>query len=206
MHIKLTGVQNEEPFPLTRALPFEPQLVALCELTYYHRWYNISTKLQNNAVSNGHTTYIPDGYYNVCDLNVDVFLSLDTELHLHTPTGLLQLSVKKRLVLNRGLANLLGFTRVKFAPASKTYIADEPHHLTVYREICMHLSEISTSENLHNGRPSTVLRSVPVENEKCGSGRTETFSVLHYKRLVLGAIPELTLTILDADGKKVLII
>ena len=30
----------------------------------------------------------------------------------------------------------------------------------------MHLAEISTSENLHNGRPSTLLRSVPVENER----------------------------------------
>ena len=47
----------------------------------------------------------------------------------------------------------------------------------------MHLAEISTSENLHNGRPSTLLRSVPVQNERCGGGRTETFSHLQYKRL-----------------------
>ena len=42
----------------------------------------------------------------------------------------------------------------------------------------MHLAEVSSSDNLHNGHPSTLLRSVPVENERCGSGRTETFPVL----------------------------
>ena len=47
-------------------------------------------------------------------------------------------------------------------------MADEPHRLAVHREICVHLAEISTSENLLNGAPSTLLRSVPVKNERWG--------------------------------------
>ena len=65
----------------------------------------------------------------------------------------------------------------------------------------MHLAEVSTSENLHNGHPSRLLRSVPVENERCAGGRTKTFPILQYKRLAFGAHPQLTLTVLDVNGK-----
>ena len=203
MYITLTGIQNGEPVYLARSVG-DPSAcrvleVALCELTYYHQWSNISAALGNNQASDGHM--IPDGYYNVCELNDEVFEPLGTELRLHAPTGLLQLSAKKRLALNSRLAKLLGFTRRTFEPG-KTYLADEPHRLTVDREIYMHLAEVSTSENLHNGRPCTLLRSVPIENERCGSGRTETFPTLQYKMLASVAHPQLTLTVSDANGKK----
>ena len=107
---------------------------------------------------------------------------------------------KKRLVLNRGLADLLGFSREMFEPG-QSHIADEPHRLIIHREICVHLAEVSTSENLHNGRPSTLLKSIPVENERCGGGRTETYPVLQYKRLASGSLSQLTLTILDTGGR-----
>ena len=116
---------------------------------------------ENNQVLNGPTT-IPEGHYNVCELSEDVFQPLGAELNLHAPTGRLQ-STKKRLVLNSGLAKLLGFYGDRFEP-DKTYIAGEPHRLAVYREICLHLAEVSSSDNLHNGHRSTLLRSVPVEN------------------------------------------
>ena len=57
-------------------------------------------------------------------------------------------------------------------------------YFAIHREICVHLAEISTSDTLHNGRPCTLLRSLPVKNEKCGGGRTETFPILQYKRLL----------------------
>ena len=132
-----------------------------------------------------------------------MFQPLAAELScLHAPTGRLQLSVKKkRLVLNSGLAKLLGFSRDTFEPG-EAYMADEPHRLVIHREICVHLAEISTSENLYNGRPSTLLRSVPVENQRCGGGWTETFFILQYKKLALGAHPQLPLMVLDANGAR----
>ena len=66
----------------------------------------------------------------------------------------------------------------------------------------MHLSEMNSSDNLHNGNPSTSLWSVPVENEKCGSGRTETFHVLQYKRLSSGPVLQLTISLRDTKGKR----
>ena len=66
----------------------------------------------------------------------------------------------------------------------------------------MHLAEISTSDNQHKGRLSSLLRSVPIENEKCGGGRTETFPILQYKKLESVDFPQLTLMILDESGKQ----
>ena len=65
----------------------------------------------------------------------------------------------------------------------------------------MHLAEASSSDILHNGHPSTLLRSVPVENEICGSGRTETFPVLQFKRLSSGSVSQLTISFRDTNGK-----
>ena len=75
-------------------------------------------------------------------------------------------------MLNSGLAKLLKLSREIFEPGKK-YNTDKSHRLAIYREICVHLAEVSSSDNLHNGHPSTLLRSVPVENEKCGSCRTD---------------------------------
>ena len=149
----------------------------------------------------GKTTKVPGGYYNVCELKEDVFQPLGAEQNLHIPTGRLQLFTKKRLVLNSGLAKLLGFSRDRFEP-DKTYIAGEPHRLAVYREMYVHLAEVSSSDNLHNGHPSTLLRSVPVENERCGSGRTETFPVLQYKRLSSGPVSQPTISLRDMNGRR----
>ena len=152
MHVTLTDIQNGEPAYLAKSLsvPVGGLEVAVCELTYYHQWRNISVALKNNQVSTytssdhipgvlGNTTMVPDGYYNVCELSEYMFQPLGAELNLHTPTDRLQLSTKKRLVLNSGLAKLLGFSRYRFKPGN-TYIAGEPHRLAVYREICVRLA------------------------------------------------------------------
>ena len=66
----------------------------------------------------------------------------------------------------------------------------------------MHLAEVSSLDNLHNGHPSTLLKSVPVENERCVSGRTETFPVLQYKRLSSGPVLQLTISLRGTNGKR----
>ena len=87
MYITLTGIQNGEPVSLAKILSSRASAeleVALCELTYYHRWYKISSAHKNNEVVNGeHVTPLPDGYYNVCELNEDVFELLGAELCIH---------------------------------------------------------------------------------------------------------------------------
>ena len=193
MYVTLTDIQNGEPVSVP-GTACEGLEVALCELTYYHRWLNISAELENGIFDGRTVLGIPKGYYNVCELDKEAFRPFGDELSLHAPTGRLQISSKKRLVLDRGLADLLGFSREFFEPG-QCHIADKPHRLFIHREICVHLAEVSTSENLHNGRPSTL-------HERCGGGRTETFPVLQYKRLASGPLSQLTLTKLDMGGRK----
>ena len=200
MYVTLTNIQNGEPVsvPGTACGGLE---VALCELTYYHRWLSISAELENGIFDGCTVLGIPKGYYNVCELDKEVFRPLGAELSLHAPTSHLQISSKKRLVLDRGLVDLLGFSR-EFSEPGQSHTADKPHRLFIHREICVHLAEVSMSENLHNSRPSILLKSIPVKNKRCGGGWTETFPVLQYKQLASEPLSQLTLTILDMGGRK----
>ena len=89
------------------------------------------------------------------------------------------------------LAKVLGFSQntieaekilLRNGPtrSSKTYTADEPHGLAVHREVYIHLAELSISENLTNGQPSTLLRSFPVENGNTGCRENNIISSLAY--------------------------
>ena len=111
------------------------------------------------------------------------------------------------------LTKVLGFSQNTFKAekvllrngltrSSGTYTADEPHSLAVHREIYIHLAELSTSENLTNGQPSMLLRSIPVENEKRGAGRTISFQFLQYKRLAAATISQLIISLRDSKGKR----
>ena len=211
MHVTLTDVQNGEPVYLTRSLLGRLE-VALCDLTYYHQWYTIRGK---GRVSNKHTSVlVPDGYYNARKLDEEVFKPLGAKLHIDTHTRLLQLTTKSdNIMMSSELAKVLGFSQNTFEGAKMllrngptrsggTYTADEPHRLAVHREVYIHLAELSTSENLTNGQPSTLLRSIPVENEKRGAGRTISFQVLQYKRFAAGPISQLTISLRDIKGKR----
>ena len=125
-----------------------------------------------------------------------------------------QLTTKSDNIMMSGvLAKVLGFSQNTFEGAkillgngltrsSGTYTADEPRRLAVHREVYIHLAELSTFENLTKGQPSTLLRSIPVENEKRGAGRTILFQVLQYKRLAAGPISQLTISLGDGKGKR----
>ena len=142
------------------------------------------------------TSSIPDGYYNVCELSEEVF---GNRTQFACANVLLTAVCEK----SSGLKQRAGQTPWVLSRQIRTrqnYIADEPHRLAVYREICVHLAEVSSSG--HNGNLSTLLGSVPVENERYGSGRTETFPVLQYKRLAQGANPQLTITVRHVNGGK----
>ena len=157
---------------------------------------------------------VPDGYYNARELDEEVFKPLGAKLHLDTHTGLLQLTTKSgNIMMSSELAKVIGFSKNTFegakmlirnslAKSGETYTADEPHRLAVHREVYIYLAEMSTSENLTNGQPSTLLRSIPVENEKRGARRTLSFQVLQYKRHAAGLISQLTISLRDTKEKR----
>ena len=193
-------------------MPADGSDFALCELTYYHLWHNIRGV---GRVSNEHTTVlVPDGYYNAHKFDKEVFKTLGAKLHLDTHIGLLQLTTKNdNIVISSEFSSVLGFSQNTFEGAKMllrnglttsgaTYTADKPHTLAVHREVYIHLAELSTSQNLTNGQPSTLLRSIPVENEKRGAWRTISFQVLQYKRLAAGPISQLDISLRDSKRKR----
>ena len=131
-----------------------------------------------------------------------------------THTGFPQLTAKNdNIMISSELANVLGFSQNTFEGAKMllrngltrsggAYTADEPHRPAVHREVYIHLAELSTSENLTDGQRSTLLRSIPVENEKRGAGGTISFQVLQNKRLAAGPIPQLTISLKESKGKR----
>ena len=114
MHVTLTD-ENGEPVYITRSLSGGLE-VALCELTYYHQWYNIRGA---GWASNEHTAVlVPDGYYNARELDEEVFKPLGATLHLDTHTSLLQLTTKNdNIVMSSELAKVLGFSQSTFEGA-----------------------------------------------------------------------------------------
>ena len=170
---------------------------SLCELTYYHHWLNISAELLNNKVLDWGTVLdIPDGYYNICELDKEAFRTLGAEHSLRDPTGRLQLSAKKRLGLNGGLAKLLGFSKDIWARREPhcRRATSSGHPLGDLRASCQ-------GQYVGEHAQQSLLKSIPIENERCGGGRTEAFPVLQYKRLASGLPSQLTLTILDTSGR-----
>lgn len=178
--------------------------IALCEITYYVNWHNVSDVLQNNRIDfDRRPITIEDGYYNVCDLNEEVFKPNGAELNLHSPSGFLRInSSRKRIELSDGLMKTLGFTDNIIEPNQVVTGTKHPQ-LAIHKKLNVHLGQLSTYQNIYNGMPSTLLRAVPVENEKCGGGRTEAFSVLQYKRLMNGDFPQLSVFVLDEYGKEI---
>ena len=132
---------------------------------------------------------------------------------IHTVSYNKQRGTTNLIMISSELAKVLGFSKNTFEGAKmllrngltrsgETYTADEPHRLAVHREVYIPLAEFSTSENLTNGQPSTLLRSIPVEIEKRRAGRTISFQVLQYKRLAAGTISQLTISLRDSMGKR----
>ena len=72
-------------------------------------------------------------------------------------------------MLNSGLTKLLGFSRKIFEPG-KEYTVDKPHRLAVYREIGMHLAEVSTSDNCITATHLRCLGVSPSRTKSVGEG------------------------------------
>ena len=190
MYLTLTDIQNGEPVsvPGTACMGLE---VALCELKYYHRWLNISAELEDGIFDGRTVLGIPKGYYNVCELDKEAFRALGAELSLHAPTGRLQFPKKKRLVLNRGLADLLGLSLEFFLarPEPRCRQASSSDHPSGdLRASC---------RGQYVGEPPQRSALLTAEIHP----RRER-KVRGYKRLASGRLSQLTLTVLDTGGRK----
>ena len=210
MYITLTNIQNGQAISLPRCIENQRGLyeIALCELTYYPEWYNISKALGNNKMMiDIDVITIPDGYYTIYELDRTIFKPRGATLKQNGRTGRLEItktSNNKIFAILEGLRQTLGFSQSQSVIKTREARANNPHNLTINREIFVHLDELSTSKNIHNGVPSTMLRCVPIEHVRRGDDDvTKDFINMQYKQLKADLIPQITVRILDAQGSPI---
>lgn len=113
--------QEQETTPLNPALNNRDRdlEMALSEILYYPAWVNISKELGNNWFQLGKQKItVPDGQYDICTLDKQVFSPLKLRLALNPATGLLT-NIGEQLELG-GIGPSLGF--IKTVPS----LADGP--------------------------------------------------------------------------------
>ena len=206
MYIHIPNVKNGQSLQLLRCIDNSRGNVeiALCEILYYPKWYNISQKLKNNRFTkNGKIVTIPDGYYNVCALN-DFFKEHGCKITINSANGKLKIEVvddSVDIVFKGLLAHTLGFVNNHLN--AKINHGDLIPNLITLKEIGIHLDCINTSDNCLGPSPSSLLRMIFVGDENFNSGRFEVFPHLQYKKLKTDYIPNLILWAMDTNNQPI---
>lgn len=98
MYVSMTDIQNGEPIYFTWNFSAPGLEVALCELTFYHQWHNVSAALEKTVRSQmGTPRRYPMGIITFANGVKSRLRPLGTELNSHAPEGRLQLSAKKNI-------------------------------------------------------------------------------------------------------------
>ena len=197
--------------------------VALHEISYKVKWFNISKAKGNNLIRRvdrrGNTTKnlaIPDGYYGFCTLQ-ELLSGFGISLKLNDANlkSTLTFNVDQNQVLifyfSIALAKMLGFDTVaghlthgfRVSADNNTFEGENPIDLAINPLLYVHLDEVNTNENLYNGRPSALLRVIPAGSAAYSDLKIATFPNLQFKTLARRHIEKLNLRITDQKGKDV---
>ena len=197
--------------------------VALLEMFYKVRWFNISETKQNNWIKkideHGNAISIlniPDGYYGFCTLKEmldehGISLKLNDANIKVALTFTLEDDRPTTYNFAGGLAKMLGFKTNNqvihsFLVTGERFVykGENPINLTLTSLLFVQLDELNTNENLYDGQPSTILRAIHHrESAAYCDHEIKTFSSLQFKKLTLGHHESLSLKITDQKGKKV---
>lgn len=176
--------------------------VALHEIFFKGKWFNISESQDNNWIKIGEQTLvIPDGYYGFCTLK-EMLGEQGIILKLNDANNRIGLSFKYdyNYTFAAELAKMLGFSKTTFSDSSE---GDMPADFRRNPMLFVHLDELNTNENLYNGNPSTVLRIIPSGNSAFCEHETKTFTNLQFKKLAMGYFDSLNFKIINQTGEKV---
>ena len=98
-------------------------------------------------------------------------------------------------ILNLDLRQILGIAEKGWISGS--YVGDRPAKTTVHMRLYIYLDQLTTTSNLIDGKPSTLLAIIPAAN---GETADITPSNPMYKKLEVGDIHQLNLRVLDENG------
>ena len=152
MYITLSNIGNGNFIPLDPAIDTQEDLeIALSEILYYPIWSNFSASLGNNKFSYKDVeVIIPDGYYDICALDDQIFAPLKLAIKINLATGLVSIY---HIKLNFDLGSVgptLGFENLTPNVVEGICTAEKLPKLIVYKELFVHLEGVSTKENRLN--------------------------------------------------------
>lgn len=190
--------------------------VAIHEMFYKVKWFNICEEKKNNFVKKLNVAdgkvisklTIPEGYYNICELEQMLNNRFNFRLDHSNASLKVELTFEPedvRYRFARGLASMLGFKNNTFdvTPNNHIFEGDGPIDLEVNSPLYVYLSELDTAENFFNGKPSTILKVIPSGRVSFCERHVISFTNIQFKRLVNRHIEKLCVTIKDRNGEDV---
>ena len=208
MLITVTQINNKEAALINPVIPNKDGSlhVAIRSINYVVGYQNIKNFSFNIFIGpDGRVTnfVIPPGLYTIKRLVRtinSIFPQTEIKLSLSEETGIVTFTsedTRISVVLSGGLHKILGFDNKKL---SVTYVGDRPAYLPTDTLFYIYLDQLSTSSNLVDGAPSTLLSVIPASTIS-GSAICVDFSCPIYKKLQVGDIHQLNLRVLTERGE-----
>ncbi|CAG2207977.1 unnamed protein product [Mytilus edulis] len=146
---------------------------------------------------------IMNGYYSFQQI-VDEFQKENIVLSVNEANGIASLNTTTELKISKGLGNMLGFNNKRKFEPNELHYGNKFVDFAIHKSLYIHLEQVSTSHNYLDGKPSTLLAVIPVENKEFGEVITARFEHPEYKCLVNDVITELKLEIRDENNNKII--
>ena len=215
MYHTLSNVQSGEAVPLLE--PIDNRCnnlrVGLRSITYTVGWYNVkpgeafSWRELGGSTS---TVPIPPGLYGVERLQEFIEESTNlvgTTFSVSKENGLINLTVggNTEVLFTDGLLRMLGLDNGLGGEwlGAGTYDGDRPVNFAKSGVFQIHLGQLSTTENMLDGAPSTLLTTVGVGCHAFGDIETVRITHPEFKQLQTGSISELNVVVRDDTGLQV---
>ena len=208
MFITLTQLQNKEATLLQSTIDnTDGRLyVALRGFHYEVGYRNVDSSVgflwrpKNSGILDGpQSIRIPPGLYYIEDLSKFFTEEIPgSTLEITEATNLIKLNIPEssgEIKLNSDLRQILGINEKRWF--SGEYEGDRPVNLLIHKWLYVYLDQLSTSSNIVDGAPSTLLAIVPAATR--GITDLNPHNPM-YKRLEVGHIHQLNLHVLDEEG------
>ena len=209
----LTNVQEGEAVPLLQYIDNRSGnlRVGLRSITYTVGWYNVESEESITWRELGGSTStvpIPPGLYGVERLQEIIEESTNlvgTTLSVSKENGLINLTVggNSEVLFTDGLLRLLGLDDGLGGQwlGAGIYTGDRPVNFASWKMLNLHLEQVSTTDNMVDGTPATLLTSIGVGRHAFGDIHTIRVEHPEYKRLQCGTVDELKVVVRGDNGE-----
>lgn len=177
--------------------------VGLKSITYTVGWYNVKNNeyVLRRRRDDETRIDVPPGLYSFDQLQEIINNEDNIILTVNESNAKISLNVADNfeIFISDGLLKLIGLDGLGWLN-SGIYAGSKPIDFGGEKILNIHLDKISTTGNLLNGAPSTLLTTIGLGSHSFGDVKTITFDNPAFKNLQNGLIHELKLSIKDINN------